>query len=89
MAIENLTIQSELVNSLASTIRERIVAPAEGRVDSLSHEINEIKGRLALLERESASLAAAHSRTGRLTARAAVLGAAALAAALIIPFIKG
>lgn len=87
MPTENQQQQSELVRSLASTIRKKIVAPAAGRVELIDLEIKEIDRRIEVLEKELSLLAAAHSRT-RMLAAAAVLGVAVLGAVLIIPLLK-
>lgn len=53
----------ELVDSLASSIRKKLVEPAEGRVKLVDCEIKDLKKHLEDLEQKVTLLAARNNRT--------------------------
>ncbi|OPY56876.1 MAG: hypothetical protein A4E55_01907 [Pelotomaculum sp. PtaU1.Bin035] len=76
--------QVELVNSLASTIQDKIMLPAGEKAAIINYSIDEINEKILYLEKALSGLAAAHNRT-KTMAVISILGLAILAAIQIIP----
>lgn len=87
MSAETRQTRLEAVQSLASTIRDKIVTPAAGKMDTINLEILDLHQKIAELEKEIAQIARAHSRT-RMLSYLAVLGVTVLMAALLLPLFK-
>ncbi|HOV79998.1 MAG TPA: hypothetical protein PK728_07785 [Bacillota bacterium] len=64
---------AEMVSELASAINRKIVAPAAGRLDSISLETRRLSKRIEELEKDIRLLQTAHERT-RALALVSLLG---------------
>lgn len=76
--MKEINKQFELVDSLASTIQNKIILPAEENISLLHNEISQVEKRISLLEETAAALAAAYKQI-KLAASISILGLAILA----------
>jgi len=61
--MEENNMQAELIDSLASTIQNKIILPAEENTTFLHGAIDQVNERISILEGTSSALTAALSRT--------------------------
>lgn len=81
------SIQAELIDSLASTIQNRIINPAEENTSFLHCAIDQANERISILEETSSALTAALNRT-KLVVSISLLGIAVLAVIQAIVFFR-
>lgn len=73
MKNENQQMQVEIVTELADTIQKKLVMPAVGKMDLISHQLDHIYKMIEGMERELALLHSAHNLT-RVLAVASTIG---------------
>lgn len=83
MTVENPRNQSDLVDSLATTIQKKILTPASGKIEALELEITAINRMFNELQKEHDLLNEAHYKT-RVLAAVSTLATAVLGIVLII-----
>ena len=77
----------DLIESLATSIQNKLVEPVEGRVEIVNREIMDLSARVAGLEQKAALLAARHGRT-RMLACISLVMAALLALGQVFSYIR-
>ncbi|MCG9969189.1 hypothetical protein L9W92_14265 [Pelotomaculum terephthalicicum JT] len=79
--------QAALIDSLADTIKTRIILPAEENTSFLHGEIERVNERISFLEETLSALTSALSRT-KLAVSISLLGVAVLAVIQVIIFFR-
>jgi hypothetical protein len=77
----------DLIESLATSIQNKLVEPVEGRVEIVNREIMDLSARVASLEQKSALLSARHGRT-RLLAYVSLVMASLMALGQVFLYIR-
>ncbi|MDF9408560.1 hypothetical protein L7E55_09340 [Pelotomaculum isophthalicicum JI] len=85
--MEENSVQAELIDSLASTIQNKIILPAEENTSFLHCAIDQVNERISILEETSSALTAALNRT-KLAVSISLLGIAVLAVIQVIIFFR-